>query len=243
MSITPEYWSEKDETGLVPDITMRYESYFNTEDGCLYRVVDFIIVQEPDQTSVGYEKQDLRGEGHPEDVAVTTISPGRKLWYIVLEKGERGNRVAISYSSFRGNTGSFHRVKDPAPKPRYRSAAELEAQPTPPLRVTHDNDIIRGGPRHNEPDERRRVVDLGRVDVSDRVGRTVELSSRQRPSSVDHSTGVTRGVVKGPRNVDQGAADFDHTGDSVMLAERENPSGDWKPSPMERERLRGGSGA
>lgn len=212
MSITPTEWSIKDATGLVPDVSLRQQVFFNTEDGCLYRIVDFIMVQEPGSEHQVYP-EGRKGEVMP---SYTAIAPGDKRWYVVLkDDSDTGARLAIRYADFDG-LNNFHRVKSIKSQGAIRSI-DIPEPTTPRI------DVVRGGPRHDEPDARRRMVDVGRV-ADPGIGRTVELSSRQRPSSVDHSTGSPRGVVKGPRNVDPGSADFDHTGDSVMLLERGGPA-------------------
>lgn len=230
MSIHPTEWSKPDEDDNKPDVNMLHDRYFNTDDGYIWRIDDFVMVQTTGMTV------DVSPKG--ENLGYQEQRPGKVLWHVILKRegDENKARLGMLYADFDLST-TYHKVKDPSgkPKPVYRGLDISDPAP----RIA----VVRGGPRHNEPDERRRHVDVGQVRDDASVGRTVELSSRQRPSSVDHSTGPTRGVVKGPNNQDPGSANFDYTGDSVMLEERENPSGDWKPSPMERERLRGGSGA
>lgn len=181
MSITPKHYAVKDGNNVTPDASLRQESYFNTDDGCIYRIIDFIMVQEPDQHTLQLQKLDVRGEGHPEEVPTPVIIPGMRRWYIILDKVGSDERLAVQYDDFRNNLNSFHRIKNASQndKPVFR---RLDGGKAPPedsldLRVL-GNDTAdrvrhrRGATRSHVPSEND--DDLGVIGRSTVMGQDVD---------------------------------------------------------------------
>jgi hypothetical protein len=131
MSITPKHYAVKDGNNVTPDASLRQESYFNTDDGCIYRIIDFIMVQEPDIHTTEMRSLDVRGEGYQEEVPMPTVISGMRRWYIILDKVGSDERLAVQYDDFRNNLNSFHRIKNASQndKPVFRRLGGDAAPP------------------------------------------------------------------------------------------------------------------
>lgn len=190
MSITPKFWSKKDSTNETPDASLQHETYFNTDDGRLYRVVDFVLIQEPGVERTVYPDVKL-GEV---STSWQEVSPGEERWYIVLQDDDEEKRVGLRYRDFKDDSGSFHRVKNAKPKVTYRGTRDA------------GDDLVKGGERDASGPFRRLTPQAPRLTAFDSE-RDVEaegqraLSSRSRPSSTDYSTGSAR-LGAGHRDVE-----------------------------------------
>lgn len=113
MSIVPDQWSVKDYNNETPKLDLRYATFFNTDDGCIYKVTDFLLVKEPDGEQTVYADTE---SGHKSSLGYQEVVPGRRLWYIVLSKqnaeGKLGEKIGYQLSEFDTVGGAFHLVKN-----------------------------------------------------------------------------------------------------------------------------------
>ncbi len=135
MSIIPAEWSKPDNRKTIPDVTLRYETYFGPDD-FLWTVDDFLLVDLPGTQD---ETPARKGEGF----GGVTVTQDETRWFVTLAKqGEIGAhraRRTVLYDDFK-NSMEWRRVrnssKDDTKKPVYRGASEASVIPNKDLGAT-----------------------------------------------------------------------------------------------------------
>ena len=113
----PTRWTLKDGAQTQIDIDLLNERFFFVDDGFIYKVADFLMIQEPGTERMEYPD---RREGEA-TLSYATIVPGQKRWYIVLAReDDPDEKAGLRYDEVMSSS-DWHRVRSKAePKTVYR---------------------------------------------------------------------------------------------------------------------------
>ena len=113
----PTRWNLEDGAQTQVDIDLLDERFFFVDDGFVYKVQDFLMIQEPGTEETVYPD---RREGEA-SLPYATIRPGQKRWYIVLAREDDPNEKAgLRYDEIMSSS-DWHRVRSKSqPKTVYR---------------------------------------------------------------------------------------------------------------------------